>query len=127
LAHLCERTGCGLLLDINNIIVQAHNNDLNPQHYLETLCGCDIGEMHLSGHISRDFGGESLLIDSHSRPVSDAVWELFDQALHRFGPVPTLIEWDKDLPSLDVLMLEASKANDYLSYASAPERRVALG
>lgn len=129
LRRLCERSGCGLLLDVNNIVVQAHNNGLDALAYLDALAGCEIGEIHLAGHIEQVFdSGASLLIDTHSRPVPDAVWALYDAALARFGPVATLIEWDKDIPVPEVLLAEADKANQRLAehhspHLTSPRRR----
>ena len=115
LAELAHRTGCKLLLDINNIYVQAHNHGTDMQDYLSRLDADMIGEYHLAGHINEEFEGELLLIDTHSERVKDEVWELYNHALHRFGIHPTLIEWDKDIPSCDVLLNEAAKAQSYIN------------
>lgn len=106
--ELAHRTGCGLLVDLNNIHVSAHNLGRDAAAYLAALGnGGAIGEFHLAGHDAA--GGR--LIDTHGQPVPDAVWALYRQALDRFGDRPTLIEWDSALPSLDRLLGEAVKAD----------------
>lgn len=112
---VAQRTGCGLLLDVNNIFVSATNHQFDPSHYLQAIPAQAVGEIHLAGHESN---GE-LLVDTHSRPVCDAVWALYRQAIRRIGEVPTLIEWDNDLPELSVLVAEAHKADVILREASA--------
>jgi uncharacterized protein len=106
LIAVAERTGCGILLDINNIYVSAINHDFDPYAYLAAIPTNTVQEIHLAG-----FEDNGLcLIDTHSKPVCDAVWTLYQQALQRFGQVPTLIEWDTDIPTLDVLLAEAARA-----------------
>jgi hypothetical protein len=107
LAELARRTGCGILLDVNNLYVSAMNFGFDPLARLAELSPEVIGEMHLAGHAS---SGECL-IDTHGARVCAEVWALFDEACRRFGPKPTLIEWDTDLPSLDVLLDEAATAD----------------
>jgi hypothetical protein len=107
LAELARRTGCGILLDVNNLYVSAMNFGFDPLARLAELSPEVIGEMHLAGHASN---GECL-IDTHGARVCAEVWALFDEACRRFGPKPTLIEWDTDLPSLDVLLDEAATAD----------------
>ena len=106
LAELARRTGCGILLDINNLYVNAVNFGFDPVARLAELSAAAIGEMHLAGH---DATGVCL-IDTHGARVCAEVWALFDEACRRFGPKPTLIEWDTDLPTLDVLLDEAATA-----------------
>ena len=106
-AAVAQRTGCGLLLDVNNIFVSATNHQFDPSQYLQAIPVQAVGEIHLAGHESN---GE-LLVDTHSRPVCDAVWALYRHAIRRIGEVPTLIEWDNDLPELSVLVAEAHKAD----------------
>jgi len=115
LTAIVRRTDCGLLCDVNNIYVTSQNFDQNPVAYLDMLPGDVIGEMHLAGHAVNDADGQSILIDDHGAPVSTAVWELFALALARFGPVPTLIEWDTNIPAFAVLVAEASKADRILA------------
>jgi uncharacterized protein (UPF0276 family) len=106
LAELARRTGCGILLDINNLYVNAINFGFDPVARLAELASATIGEMHLAGH---DATGDCL-IDTHGARVCAEVWALYEAACRRFGPKPTLIEWDTDLPALDVLLDEAATA-----------------
>ena len=115
LTAIVRRTGCGLLCDVNNIYVTSRNFDRNPVAYLEMLPEDGVGEIHLAGHAVNDADGQPILIDDHGAPVSAAVWELFSLALTRFGPVPTLIEWDTNIPEFAVLVAEASKADGILA------------
>lgn len=108
---LAAKTGCGLLLDINNIYVQANNHNFDAQQYLDTITAHHVKEMHLAGHIERKTQSRPLLIDTHSRPVCDPVWELYRAAIKRFGVTPTLIEWDQDLPPFTTLLNEVARAN----------------
>jgi len=112
LGELVRRTGCGLLCDINNIFVSAQNIRTDPIAYLDQLPAAAIGEFHLAGHAINTVGNRTVLIDDHASCVSDGVWALYRQALIRFGYHPTLIEWDADLPPLDILLAEAGKARD---------------
>jgi uncharacterized protein (UPF0276 family) len=107
IAHVAGRTGCGILLDVNNLYVNGANNDIDHEAYLDALPVDAIREIHLAGH---DRAGE-LLIDTHGARVAPAVWELYARALDRFGPVPTLIEWDTNIPPLEVLLEESSHAS----------------
>jgi uncharacterized protein (UPF0276 family) len=109
-----ERTGCGLLLDVNNIYVQSHNHGFNAQEYLTAINASAVQEMHLAGHIEHAIEDSTLLIDTHSQPVKEDVWNLYHCALTHAGPTPTLIEWDKDLPELAVIVAEAAKAQAIL-------------
>ena len=121
LSELARRSGCGLLLDPNNIVVTAHNLRLDPRDWLDGLPGPAITEYHLAGHATNDAAGEPILIDDHGSRVSDGVWALFAQVVKRFGARPTLIEWDTDIPPLGVLLDEAARA------ASVIERVVVAG
>jgi uncharacterized protein len=114
LAELARRTGCGLLCDVNNIYVSAWNVGLDAGSYLDALPVPAIGEIHLAGHAANDADGRTILIDDHGSPVTAPVWKLYQRALERFGSVPTLIEWDTDIPELSVLLGEASVANRLL-------------
>jgi hypothetical protein len=106
LAELARRTGCGVLLDVNNLYVNAHNHGEDPHAAIAALpAGC-VGEIHLGGHLVTEDG----LIDHHGASVAPPVWDLYRAALARFGAVPTLVEWDTDLPALDVLLDEAARA-----------------
>ena len=106
LAELARRTGCGLLLDINNLYVNATNFGFDPVERLAELDASTIGQIHLAGHAVVD----DCLVDNHGSLVSDPVWSLYAVACRRFGPKPTLIEWDTDLPALEVLLSEAGRA-----------------
>jgi uncharacterized protein len=121
LGELVRRTGCGLLCDVNNVYVSAWNVGLDAQAYLDALPAGAVSEIHLAGHAVNDADGLTILIDDHGSPVPPAVWRLYRNALERFGPVPTLIEWDTDLPELDVLLGEAHKADEIL--ADVPQRQ----
>jgi uncharacterized protein len=110
LAELCQRSGCGLLLDVNNVFVSTENHGDDAQAYLAAIAHLPIGEIHLSGHHLRQVGNRSIRIDDHGSPVSDPVWALYERALAVIGPRPTLIEWDSALPPLETLLAEADKA-----------------
>ena len=111
IAELVRRTGCGLLLDINNVFVSATNHGFAALAYVADFPLEHVGEIHLAGHSEQaDDEGELLLIDSHDRPVADAVWRLFDIVISRCGPIPTLVEWDSDLPDWPLLKAEADAA-----------------
>jgi uncharacterized protein (UPF0276 family) len=110
-AGVAAESGCGILLDLNNIYVAARNLGFEAQRYLDAIDPGAVRELHLAGHSSVEFEGQELLIDTHGAPVCDAVWNLYRAALRRFGDVPTLIEWDTDIPALEVLMAEAAKAD----------------
>lgn len=111
LAELVRVTGCGLLCDVNNIFVTAFNLGLDALVYIDTLPGAAVREIHLAGHSKNETDGHAILIDDHGSPVADPVWSLYAHALRRLGPVPTLIEWDTDLPALHVLLGEARVAD----------------
>ncbi len=119
LAAVVERTGCGLLLDVNNAYVNAANLGLDLAEFLAALPGPAIQEIHLAGHSRRTVGARELLIDDHGSAVCDEVWALYEVVLGRFGPVPTLIEWDNDVPPLEVLLAEATRANQRLDRCHA--------
>lgn len=115
LSQVAQRTGCGILCDVNNIYVSAGNHGWDAMTYLCTLPPAAIGEIHLAGHSIRQLDqGRSLRIDDHGSRVAPEVWALYRQALKRFGPVPTLIEWDTGVPPLEVLMEEAATAEALL-------------
>src|SRR5688572_29309587 len=114
---LVRRTGCGLLLDVNNVFVSATNHGFAALDYLAAFPLEHVGEIHLAGHAEQtDDEGDILLIDSHDGPVADAVWKLFDIVIGRGGPVPTLIEWDSDIPDWPILQAEAAAAQATLDY-----------
>ncbi len=115
-AEVASRTGCGLLLDVNNVYVNAHNHGFDPMTYLESIPVDPVKEIHLAGYEETSYG---VLLDTHGSTVSGPVWELYRRALYRFGAVPTLVEWDTDIPALDVLVGEAVKANVMLEECHA--------
>jgi len=106
LTEVAHRSGCGLLLDINNVYVSAHNHNFNPITYLKGIPAEKVFQMHLAGYSQEDH----LLIDTHDHPVSGPVWDLYAAAVRRFTHVPTLIEWDEKIPPFSVLMSEAERA-----------------
>jgi len=111
LSEIVRRTGCGLLLDVNNVHVSATNHAYPAEAYIDAFPVDHVGEIHLAGHATDiDDAGAPLLIDSHDRPVAEKVWMLFRRALRRTGALPTLIEWDNDLPDWIDLLTEADKA-----------------
>ena len=112
LAQIAQRTGCGILCDVNNIFVSACNHGWDALDYLAALPPAAVGEIHLAGHSVRDLGGgRTLRVDDHGSRVAPQVWRLFLAALERFGPVPALVEWDTAVPGLEVLMEEAATAD----------------
>lgn len=111
LSEVVRRTGCGLLLDVNNVFVSCSNADADPHAYLARLPIEAVGQIHLAGHHAGvDETGAPLLIDAHGSPVADPVWQLFEQVIAQRGPLPTLIEWDNDVPPWSVLRSEAAAA-----------------
>ncbi|SEB25478.1 DUF692 domain-containing protein [Variovorax sp. YR216] len=120
LAEVARRSGCGILLDVNNIFVSAHNHGFEAMRYLRAIPRQVVEEIHLAGFTRKPVGGGAeILIDTHSAPVAEAVWTLYAAALERFGPVPTLVEWDADLPPLPVLVAEAAKARSLMELRHA--------
>jgi uncharacterized protein len=115
LRTLARRTGCGLLLDVNNVFVSATNQGYSAAGYLAEFPLVAVGEIHLAGHAEQaDDEGDLLLIDSHDRKVADPVWTLFDSVIARCGFVPTLVEWDSSIPEWPVLRAEAEAAQAIL-------------
>jgi uncharacterized protein (UPF0276 family) len=117
LAAVVERSGCGLLLDVNNIYVNSINLGLDAERFIDCVPAEAVQEIHLAGHRRNRVGTRDLLIDDHGSRVCAEVWELYERAITRLGPVPTLIEWDTDVPALDVLVAEARKADTVLETA----------
>ncbi|ODR96654.1 hypothetical protein AUC69_13655 [Methyloceanibacter superfactus] len=112
LREIVRRTGCGLLLDVNNVFVQAANHGFDAAAYVDGFPAEHVGEIHLGGHAEdADDDGSALLIDDHGREVADPVWALYARALARTGPTPTLIEWDNDVPAWATLFAEARRAD----------------
>ena len=120
--EVAERTGCGLLIDVNNVVVTCKNHGRDANAYIEDFPMELVGEIHLGGHdVQADSLGAPLLIDSHGCPVSDDVWKLYARTLSLTGPVATLIEWDNDVPELSILLAEAARANEALLDAASIE------
>ncbi|MGD9923671.1 MAG: DUF692 family multinuclear iron-containing protein [Pseudorhodoplanes sp.] len=120
MSEIARRTGCGLLLDVNNVFVQAQNHGTSAEDYLAVFPLARVKEIHLGGHDAQtDETGAALLIDAHGAPVADPVWALYESVIARTGPLPTLIEWDNDVPDWPVLAAEARAAGAILSRAEA--------
>jgi len=115
LREIVRRTGCGLLLDVNNVYVSATNHDYSPEDYIDAFPMEHVGEIHLGGHDEdRDDADKTLLIDAHGCEVASAVWQLYGRTLRRAGPIPTLIEWDNDVPDWTTLFAEAKQVDEAL-------------
>jgi uncharacterized protein (UPF0276 family) len=124
LRALVRRSGCGLLLDVNNVFVSATNQGYSAVDYLAEFPMSHVGEIHLAGHAEQtDDEGDPLLIDSHDRKIADVVWTLFDSVVARRGPVPTLVEWDSSIPEWPILRAEAEAAQAILDRHAPDIRR----
>ncbi|HET9645759.1 MAG TPA: DUF692 domain-containing protein [Burkholderiaceae bacterium] len=115
MVELSRASGCGILLDVNNVYVSAVNHGFDAIAYLDAMPADLVGEIHLAGHTANpvtleDGTASQLLIDTHSRPVCEEVWALYEHALSRLGPKPTIIEWDADIPPMQTLLDEAAAA-----------------
>lgn len=110
LAEIARRTGCGLLLDVNNVFVSATNHGYDARSYIGGFPLQHVGEIHLGGHAVEALPSGPLLIDAHGCEVADPVWELYAHVLTRTGPIPTLVEWDNDVPAWPILAAEAQRA-----------------
>lgn len=119
LDEVARRTGCGLLLDVNNVFVAATNHNLDPRDYIARFPLAAVREIHLGGHSqTQDDNGAFLLIDSHDTPVTDPVWALYETVIGRTGPVASLVEWDNDVPAWPVLRAQAAAAQRLLDAAA---------
>jgi uncharacterized protein (UPF0276 family) len=127
LRELARRTGCGLLLDVNNIIVSAFNLGFDADDYLDSFPIEAVEEIHLAGHARKTSGCQTILIDDHGSCVSDPVWQLFGRARNRCPAAPALIEWDSNLPVLDVLLGEARTADAVGRAGDGPDRHSLAG
>ncbi len=114
LRELARRTGCGLLLDVNNVYVSARNMGYSAEDYIDAFPGKPVMEIHLAGHTPDPKLGHGLLVDSHDAPVAPAVWALYERLIRRIGARPTLIERDDNLPAFDVLLAERDQADRVL-------------
>lgn len=127
LREVARRTGCGLLLDVNNVMVSSVNHALDPDDYLARFPVESVGEIHLGGYDEvRDDDGERLLIDAHGSAVSPDVFALYERTLALTGPVPTLVEWDNDVPAFAVLLAEAHRVEDALARRTLQQRAIAM-
>ena len=121
IAEVVRRTGCGLLLDVNNVYVASTNQEWDPIAYIEAYPLAHVQEIHIAGYTREaDDKGRPLLIDTHNRPVEEIVWSLYAHAVTLIGPVPTLIEWDADVPDWPTLKREADRA-EAIMLATRPE------
>jgi hypothetical protein len=126
IAEVARRTGCGLLLDVNNVHIASINQEWNPIDYIDSYPLVHVQEIHLAGFTKEaDEKGRPLLIDTHNRPVDDFVWALYEHAIKRIGPIPTLIEWDADVPTWAELQLEAERANAIMHPRAEQEMHLA--
>lgn len=114
ISKAADRCDCKILLDVNNIYVNAMNHKLDAKDFIDNIDASKIGEIHLAGHSVESIEGVEVRIDTHDKIVVDEVWDLYDYTIRTKGALPTLIEWDKNIPSLDVLLLEAKKAKDII-------------
>ena len=110
-----SRTGCALLLDVNNVQVQAHNHSFDAKAYLDNINFNAVREIHLAGYTEKNVDGQSIYLDTHGEQVHENVWQLFDYIMARQAPVNTLIEWDNAIPDLSALLQEASKAQNIIA------------
>jgi uncharacterized protein (UPF0276 family) len=127
LSELVHRTGCRLLCDVSNIYLSAHNLGFDADRYIAELPAEVIAELHLGGFTPEpEEGGGEVLIDTHGSRIAEPVWAFYSRALKRFGPKPTLIEWDNDVPALDVILAEAARADAVSQSTFAPKPSHAL-
>jgi uncharacterized protein (UPF0276 family) len=120
LTAVTKRSGCGLLLDVSNVHVCATNQGFDPMSYVDRFPLEHVGEIHLAGFAEdRDANGAPMLIDSHSTRVADRVWALYRRVLHRIAPIPTLIEWDNDVPPFPILAGEVARAKAAMRLATS--------
>lgn len=124
LSELVRRTGCQLLCDVSNVYLSSRNMGFDPHRYIDGLPSDAVAEIHLGGFTAEEdesAPGEILLIDTHATVVAEPAWELYEYALRRFGPKPTLIEWDNDIPPLTALLAEAAHADAIAERVAAQE------
>ncbi|HVN40025.1 MAG TPA: DUF692 domain-containing protein [Myxococcota bacterium] len=118
LVRIAEQADCGILLDVNNVFVSAHNHGFDPERYLAAIPSERVFQIHLAGHSESG----PLLIDTHDHPVCNEVWAHYETTLRRLGPVSTLIEWDEEIPELEVLAAEAARAREILARVAGMEK-----
>ena len=114
MTELAQRTGCGILLDVNNLYVNERNHGTSAAAFIDAIPAELVGEIHLAGHSVQEYDGEEIVVDTHNARVCEAVWKLYARAVRRLGHVPTLIEWDSELPPLAVLLDEANRADQIM-------------
>lgn len=115
LTQLANMSGCGILLDVNNIYVNSQNHGFDPMSYIKEIPGTSVQEIHLAGFTPSQINNKPILIDTHNQQVCADVWTLYEATLQQMGPKPTLIEWDSDFPPFEILYGEAQKANEILA------------
>jgi len=123
LCEVAKQSGCGILLDINNIYVSASNLNFDPLQYIHAIPSELVQEIHLAGFITTMINDKTVLIDSHNQPIQPCVWDLYRQAIQHFGLKPTMIEWDSNLPTLEELCLEAYRAETIMRENYVPAKR----
>jgi len=123
LAEVAERADCGILLDCNNVYVSAYNHGFDANEYIDAIPASRVVQIHLAGYTDKG----AYLLDTHSRPVADAVWDLYRRAIRRIGAVSTLIEWDEDIPEFEVLLAEAERARRVRDEALAESSAAVMG
>lgn len=126
LTEVVQRTGCGLLLDVNNVFVSTTNHRTDPRQYLSDFPLLSVGEIHLGGHATEELPSGPLLIDDHGREVADPVWALYKETLVQTGPLPSLIEWDNDVPEFLILLAEAERAENIIRSVGTHSRKAEL-
>lgn len=126
LIELIRSTGCGLLVDVNNVYVSARNMGFDAEAWLDAIPGDAVGEIHLAGHVADARMGERLLIDTHGAEIAEPVWRLYEQFVRRIGPRPTLIERDENIPTFKALMQERTRAAHILMRVASGQRKAAL-
>jgi len=122
ITELANQSGCGILLDVNNIYVNSKNHSFSPDVFINAIPVELVQEIHLAGHTVKQFEDSEILIDTHNKCVTHDVWSLYETTARRFNQVPVLIEWDTDIPALDVLLDEANKADQILQSISHNEK-----
>ncbi|MEM6988757.1 MAG: DUF692 domain-containing protein, partial [Pseudomonadota bacterium] len=126
LNNIVTRTGCGLLLDVNNVYISAQNMGYDAEAYIRSLPTQAVGEIHLAGHLVDDSDPtDPLLIDTHDRAVCEDVWDLYQFTLEQCGPTPTLIEWDSNVPTWEALTADMHRAEGLLNRTESPNRAIA--
>ena len=127
LGEMARRSGCALLLDVNNLYVNERNHGKRARDVIETLDPGLVAEIHVAGHHVAELGDATILIDNHGAAVADAVWTLYRAAVARFGHAATLVEWDSAIPQLSVLLAEAARADAHRAIHSEEAELVRFG